>query len=79
MKLGDGRPDNLYAPVDHDGGERGHFDGRVRKSSAYTEVVLHPKRAGLIAAAISAAALGTKRVLASRNDGRRRAKRTRAD
>jgi NAD(P)-dependent dehydrogenase (short-subunit alcohol dehydrogenase family) len=79
MKLRDGRPDNLYAPVDHDGGERGHFDGRVRKSSAYTEVVLHPKRAALIAAAISAAALGTKRVLASRNDGRRRAKRTRAD
>jgi hypothetical protein len=79
IKLRDGRSDNLYAPVDHDGGERGHFDGRVRTWSAYTEVVLHPKRAALIATAISAAALGAKRVLASRNDGRRHAKRARAE
>src|SRR5699024_5185057 len=29
------RPNNLYAPVAHDGGARGHFQGRVKKWSAY--------------------------------------------
>jgi NAD(P)-dependent dehydrogenase (short-subunit alcohol dehydrogenase family) len=53
--LGHARADNLYAPVDHDGGEHGHFNGRVRKWSAYTEAALHPKRA-VILASIAAAA-----------------------
>ena len=53
--LSDTRPDNLYAPVDHDGGERGHFSGRVRKWSAYTQAALHPKRT-VILATIAAAA-----------------------
>ncbi|HEY8176664.1 MAG TPA: SDR family oxidoreductase [Gemmatimonadaceae bacterium] len=37
------RPSNLYAPVARDGGERGTFSGRVKKWSAYTQAVLHPR------------------------------------
>jgi NAD(P)-dependent dehydrogenase (short-subunit alcohol dehydrogenase family) len=64
-----GRADNLYAPVERDGGERGRFDGRVRKWSAYTEAVLHPKRAALIATAFTAAAFVATRALISRDGG----------
>jgi hypothetical protein len=42
----DGRPDNLYAPVEHDGGERGRtWAGHTRRSSLYTEAFLHPRAA----------------------------------
>ena len=52
----DGRPDNLYSPVDHDGGERGrNWTGRTKRTTAYTSAVLNPGRAALIAAAIGAA------------------------
>jgi NAD(P)-dependent dehydrogenase (short-subunit alcohol dehydrogenase family) len=41
-----GRPDNLYEPVAHDGGERGrNWTGYTRKRSVYTEAFLHPYRA----------------------------------
>jgi NAD(P)-dependent dehydrogenase (short-subunit alcohol dehydrogenase family) len=61
------RPSNLYQPVEHDGGERGHFEGRVRKWSAYTEAVRHPRAAsGLLAAA------GLSLVAAARAVWRRR-------
>lgn len=46
------RPTNLYEPVEHDGGERGHFRGRVRKWSAYTQAVLHPRAAAGIFAGV---------------------------
>jgi NAD(P)-dependent dehydrogenase (short-subunit alcohol dehydrogenase family) len=46
------RPSNLYEPLDHDGGERGHFQGRVKKWSAYTESVLHPRAAAGILAGL---------------------------
>src|SRR5688500_2723522 len=37
-----GRPDNLYAPVAHDGGERGrNWEGHTRSSSVYTKAMLH--------------------------------------
>ncbi|HXT14183.1 MAG TPA: SDR family oxidoreductase [Gemmatimonadaceae bacterium] len=62
--LQQGRTDNLYEPVEHDGGERGHFDGRVHEHSAYTEAVLHPKAATAIAAGGAVAALMLKRRLA---------------
>lgn len=55
-----GRPDNLYAPVRDDGGERGrNWKGRTRASSVYTEAVLHPRAAAalcLCLAAVMAAA-----------------------
>jgi NAD(P)-dependent dehydrogenase (short-subunit alcohol dehydrogenase family) len=54
-----GRPDNLYAPVEHDGGERGkNWTGRVHPRSLQTAAALHPEMAAaavggaLIAAAI---------------------------
>jgi NAD(P)-dependent dehydrogenase (short-subunit alcohol dehydrogenase family) len=41
-----GRPDNLYAPVPSDGGDRGHnWEGRTRESSLYTTAMLRPARA----------------------------------
>jgi NAD(P)-dependent dehydrogenase (short-subunit alcohol dehydrogenase family) len=44
------RPTNLYEPLEHDGGARGHFHGRVKKWSAYTEAVRHPRAAmGILA------------------------------
>jgi NAD(P)-dependent dehydrogenase (short-subunit alcohol dehydrogenase family) len=50
---GPGRPDNLYAPVAHDGGERGrNWEGHTRSSSVYTKAMLHPAAAaGVLAAA----------------------------
>ena len=39
------RPDNLFAPVEHDGGERGrNWTGHTRQSSIYTTTFLHPSR-----------------------------------
>jgi NAD(P)-dependent dehydrogenase (short-subunit alcohol dehydrogenase family) len=47
-----GRPDNLYQPVEQDGGERGlRTRGRVRRRSAYTAAAMHPRRAAIVAAA----------------------------
>lgn len=38
------RPDNLYAPVAWDGGERGsNWTGRTKRTSAYTMAALHPR------------------------------------
>jgi NAD(P)-dependent dehydrogenase (short-subunit alcohol dehydrogenase family) len=50
-----GRADNLYAPVAHDGGERGrNWEGRTRGSSVYTKAMLHPAAAaGALAAALA--------------------------
>ena len=50
-----GRADNLYAPVAHDGGERGrNWEGRTRGSSVYTKAMLHPAAtAGVLAAALA--------------------------
>jgi NAD(P)-dependent dehydrogenase (short-subunit alcohol dehydrogenase family) len=50
-----GRPDNLYAPVAADGGERGrNWRGHTRRTSVYTRAVLRPGAAmtavGLFAA-----------------------------
>jgi hypothetical protein len=52
-----GRPDNLYAPVDHDGGERGSlWDGHTRESSLYTQAALHPGRAAAMIGLVAVAA-----------------------
>jgi NAD(P)-dependent dehydrogenase (short-subunit alcohol dehydrogenase family) len=52
---GPGRADNLYAPVAHDGGERGrNWEGHTRGSSVYTKAMLHPAAAaGMLAAALA--------------------------
>ena len=55
------RKDNLYAPVEHDGGERGRtWKGRTKGTSLYTTAALHPE---LTAAA---AAIGVGLLLAMR-------------
>jgi short-subunit dehydrogenase len=42
----EGRPDNLYAPVADDGGERGrNWSGHTRRSSVYTRAFLRPYKA----------------------------------
>jgi NAD(P)-dependent dehydrogenase (short-subunit alcohol dehydrogenase family) len=45
-----GRRDNLYEPVEHDGGERGRtWTGRTKNVSLYTAAALHPRGAALAA------------------------------
>ncbi|MGH7528607.1 MAG: SDR family oxidoreductase [Gemmatimonadales bacterium] len=61
------RRDNLYEPVEHDGGERGkNWAGRVHPRSLYTAAALHPGvTAGLattlLAAAVAAVAVRNRR------------------
>lgn len=56
-------PDNLFAPVEHDGGERGEFVQDTRTTSAYQRVAEHSVAAPLlVAAAAGAGALLLKRV-----------------
>lgn len=66
MPAGDGKPDNIYAPVANDGGERGHFDGRVHEWSAYSTAVTHPKRALLLGAAVGTALYLGRRAMMQR-------------
>jgi len=58
--------DNLYEPVIHDGGERGHFEGRVHERSVYTQAVLHPRRTVLFGTAAAAAVLAARRTFIHR-------------
>lgn len=61
-----GRPDNLYEPVQYDGGERGsNWTGRTKSTSLYTSAALHPERAA------AAAAVGLGVVLAAVTGARR--------
>jgi NAD(P)-dependent dehydrogenase (short-subunit alcohol dehydrogenase family) len=62
--LAENRRDNLYAPLAHDGGERGrNWTGHTRESSGYTRAALRPGKA---AAAFGAVALvGAAAVLAA--------------
>jgi short-subunit dehydrogenase len=49
------RRDNLYEPLEHDGGAYGrNWQGRVARRSVYTSATLHPGRAALIAAGVGA-------------------------
>ena len=65
-----GRPDNLYQPVPHDGGERGrNWEGHTRKSSVYTRAALHPRATAAVIAAVAlglGAASASRRVASSR-------------
>jgi short-subunit dehydrogenase len=63
------RPNNLYAPLSDDGGERGHFQGRVKKWSAYTETVLHPRAAAGLIAGLGVVVAGVKKLRKSRQTG----------
>ncbi|MFN2397176.1 MAG: SDR family oxidoreductase [Gemmatimonadaceae bacterium] len=50
VPVGD-RPNNLYEPVAHDGGERGsNWTGRTKSTSLYTKAALHPGTTAVAAA-----------------------------
>lgn len=66
LSLGDARPDNLYQPVEHDGGERGrNWTGRVHVRSLQTSAALHPagtaRLVGLLVAGGILAVAGRRR------------------
>jgi NAD(P)-dependent dehydrogenase (short-subunit alcohol dehydrogenase family) len=62
-----GRRDNLYEPVEDDGGERGQYTGRVIDHSLYTHTALHRRQTVLAASALGLAfAVGWR---ASRRSG----------
>jgi NAD(P)-dependent dehydrogenase (short-subunit alcohol dehydrogenase family) len=62
-----GRRDNLYEPVEDDGGERGRYSGRVREHSLYTHTALHRRETLVAASALGLAfAIGWQ---ASRRSG----------
>ncbi|MGH7679550.1 MAG: SDR family oxidoreductase, partial [Gemmatimonadaceae bacterium] len=56
------RPTNLYEPLPHDGGPRGNFDGRVKKWSAYTEAVLHPRATAALLVGVGVVIAGIRRL-----------------
>jgi NAD(P)-dependent dehydrogenase (short-subunit alcohol dehydrogenase family) len=61
------RPDNLYEPVEHDGGERGgNWKGRVHARSIQTAAALHPAVTAGVATALIVAGLAA---VAARNRG----------
>ncbi len=58
------RRDNLFAPLEHDGGERGrNWWGRVKETSAYTRAALRPVAVALAGLGIGAGILAGVRVL----------------
>lgn len=60
-RVTESRSDNLYEPVEHDGGMRGDYPGHVMRSSVYTTAALHPMATALAAVGIGAAiALGIR-------------------
>lgn len=60
----DGRPDNLFAPVDDDGGERGrNWQGPVMESSLYTRAALNPAVAALAFAGAALALIAGGRAI----------------
>lgn len=64
LVLADSRRDNLYEPVDDDGGERGrNWSGRTMQRSLYTAAVLNPGKAVAVAAAAGLALVGGLRRL----------------
>ena len=71
------RNDNLYAPMEYDGFERGRYEGHVMSSSLYTQAALHPKTS--VAAALGlglAVAAGVGALRGRRTVGEQPAERT---
>ena len=61
------RKDNLYEPVEFDGGERGRtWKGRTKRTSLYTTAALHPGVTAAIAAATLGLGVATAGVMAQR-------------
>jgi len=64
-----GRPDNLWKPLDEDGGERGSYDGPVLERSAYTTAALRPVATTLAALGVGLAVAAGVRALRGRGEG----------
>jgi NAD(P)-dependent dehydrogenase (short-subunit alcohol dehydrogenase family) len=63
LPLGAERVDNLYAPVERDGGERGkNWAGRTRGWSVYTSAVRHPRVTAALVVGGMALLAGMRRV-----------------
>ncbi|HVR97978.1 MAG TPA: SDR family oxidoreductase [Thermoanaerobaculia bacterium] len=63
-ELVNGRGDNLFQPVETDGGERGqNWKGRTHKTSFYTKASLHPGKAALSALGLGAMLLAGRQVM----------------
>lgn len=56
------RKDNLYEPLEHDGGERGDFPGHVMHSSLYTRAALRPVATALAAVGVGAMVMAGMRM-----------------
>jgi short-subunit dehydrogenase len=66
------RRDNLYQPVEHDGGERSHtWEGRVMRRSAFTAGRLHPERAAAVTVGLGLATWLGLRALRGNGNGKR--------
>jgi hypothetical protein len=66
------RDDNLWSPVEHDGGERGRYHGRVGRRSLYTSAALHPAQAAFVVGFMAAAALGISTLHSRRHNAQPR-------
>jgi NAD(P)-dependent dehydrogenase (short-subunit alcohol dehydrogenase family) len=67
VPIADTRRDNLYEPVEHDGGERGrNWSGRTAEHSVYTSAVLNAGKALALAAVTGLALMGGGRRLRRR-------------
>jgi short-subunit dehydrogenase len=66
------RRDNLYEPVEHDGGESGHtWEGRVLRRSTFTAGRLHPRRAAAMTVGLGLATWLGLRALRGTGNGKR--------
>jgi NAD(P)-dependent dehydrogenase (short-subunit alcohol dehydrogenase family) len=65
--IADDRRDNLYEPVEYDGGERGRtWTGRTKETSVYTWAARNPRRAAALTASLAAAAAGARALMRRR-------------
>ncbi len=64
--------DNLYAPSEPEGSERGPYPGRVMRSSLYTQARLNPMRSALVALGAGAAVAGARYLRRRQGEAARR-------
>jgi short-subunit dehydrogenase len=74
----EGRPDNLFAPVDEDRGARGRFSGQAKVSSKELWATTHKAEIGLAAGAVALAAAAGVAVAKRRKAGREDTRQTEA-
>jgi NAD(P)-dependent dehydrogenase (short-subunit alcohol dehydrogenase family) len=69
QRVAEGRRDNLYAPVEYDGGERGRtWTGRTKTTSFYTWASLNRSKVVLAAVAMGVTAAAARRLVRQLHD-----------